>query len=152
MTNVEALKEVYTALGGSAEDFTATTNDEAIALIASVAGGGSGGGKGVLVAHYADEMNNNNFTAKTTFAEIQEAIQNDILVVALIESSVNPKWILMTEAETYGDNKVFVYEDSFKLSVGQTAGQCPMERTMIQHYEDDRVVVSTQQVTFVTAS
>jgi hypothetical protein len=43
MTNVEALKEVYVALGGNAEDFTATTNDEAIALIATVAGGGSGG-------------------------------------------------------------------------------------------------------------
>ena len=37
MTNVEALKEVYVALGGNAEDFTATTNDEAIALIATVA-------------------------------------------------------------------------------------------------------------------
>jgi len=36
MTNVEALKEVYTALGGSAEDFTATTNDEAIHLISTV--------------------------------------------------------------------------------------------------------------------
>ena len=43
MTNVEALKEVYIALGGSAEDFTATTNDQAIALIASVAGGGGSG-------------------------------------------------------------------------------------------------------------
>lgn len=37
MTNVEALKEVFIALGGNAEDFTATTNDEAIALIATVA-------------------------------------------------------------------------------------------------------------------
>jgi hypothetical protein len=36
MTNVEALKEVYIALGGSAEDFTATTNDEAIHLISTV--------------------------------------------------------------------------------------------------------------------
>lgn len=36
MTNVEALKEVYVALGGNAEDFTATTNDEAIHLISTV--------------------------------------------------------------------------------------------------------------------
>lgn len=36
MTNVEALKEVYIALGGSAEAFTATTNDEAIHLISTV--------------------------------------------------------------------------------------------------------------------
>ncbi|MBR3231340.1 MAG: hypothetical protein IKF75_01550 [Lachnospiraceae bacterium] len=36
MTNVEALKEVFIALGGSAEDFTATTNDEAIHLISTV--------------------------------------------------------------------------------------------------------------------
>lgn len=36
MTNVEALKEVYVTLGGSAEDFTATTNDEAIHLISTV--------------------------------------------------------------------------------------------------------------------
>ena len=36
MTNVEALKEVYVALGGSAEDFTATTNDETIHLISTV--------------------------------------------------------------------------------------------------------------------
>ena len=36
MTNVEALKEVYVALGGNVEDFTATTNDEAIHLISTV--------------------------------------------------------------------------------------------------------------------
>lgn len=36
MTNVEALKEVYVALGGNAEDFTAETNDEAIHLISTV--------------------------------------------------------------------------------------------------------------------
>lgn len=36
MTNVEALKKVYVALGGDADDFTATTNPEAIDLIASV--------------------------------------------------------------------------------------------------------------------
>ena len=36
MTNVEALKELYVALGGDADDFTATTNPEAIAQIATV--------------------------------------------------------------------------------------------------------------------
>lgn len=36
MTNVEALKEVFVSLGGNAEDFTATTNDEAIHLISTV--------------------------------------------------------------------------------------------------------------------
>ena len=36
MTNLEALKKVYVALGGDAEDFTATTNPEGIDLIASV--------------------------------------------------------------------------------------------------------------------
>lgn len=36
MTNVEALKEVYVALGGSADDFNAITNDQAIHLIATV--------------------------------------------------------------------------------------------------------------------
>lgn len=35
MTNVEALKEVYVALGGSEESFSATTNSEAISAIAS---------------------------------------------------------------------------------------------------------------------
>lgn len=35
-TNVEALKEVYVALGGNAADFTATTNNEAIHLISTV--------------------------------------------------------------------------------------------------------------------
>lgn len=43
MTNIEALEEVYVALGGSAEDFTAETNPEAIALIAQVASAGGGG-------------------------------------------------------------------------------------------------------------
>lgn len=38
MTNVEALKTLYVALGGSADDFTATTNADAIALIATVVG------------------------------------------------------------------------------------------------------------------
>ena len=36
MTNVEALKEVYVALGGKSADFTATTNAEAIHLISTV--------------------------------------------------------------------------------------------------------------------
>lgn len=36
MTNVEALKEVYMALGGNADSFNATTNPEAIHLIATV--------------------------------------------------------------------------------------------------------------------
>ena len=35
-TNVEALKEVYVALGGNADSFTATTNNEAIHLISTV--------------------------------------------------------------------------------------------------------------------
>lgn len=43
MTNVDALKAVYVALGGDADDFTATTNDAAIYAIAQViaATGGS---------------------------------------------------------------------------------------------------------------
>ena len=36
MTNIEALKEVYVALGGTATNFTAQTNDEAIHLISTV--------------------------------------------------------------------------------------------------------------------
>lgn len=36
MTNIEALKKVYVALGGDADDFNATTNPEAIDLVASV--------------------------------------------------------------------------------------------------------------------
>jgi hypothetical protein len=36
MKNLEALKLVYTALGGSADSFTAKTNAEAIAAIATV--------------------------------------------------------------------------------------------------------------------
>ena len=36
MLNIDALKNVYVALGGDAEDFTATTNDEAINLVAAV--------------------------------------------------------------------------------------------------------------------
>ena len=42
MLNLAALKEVYVALGGDAADFTATTNAEGIALIATVASAGSG--------------------------------------------------------------------------------------------------------------
>ena len=37
MTNVEALKNLYVALGGNANSFTAKTNDEAINLIAQIA-------------------------------------------------------------------------------------------------------------------
>ena len=36
MTNVEALKEVYVALGGNANSFNATTNAEAIHLVSTV--------------------------------------------------------------------------------------------------------------------
>ena len=37
MTNLEALKALYIALGGRAQDFTATENADAIAQIATVA-------------------------------------------------------------------------------------------------------------------
>ena len=50
MTNVEALKLVYVALGGNASDFNATTNPEAIALIATVCSGGSGSGLPAVTA------------------------------------------------------------------------------------------------------
>ena len=36
MLNIDALKNVYVALGGDGDDFTATTNDEAINLVATV--------------------------------------------------------------------------------------------------------------------
>lgn len=36
MTTVEALKDLYIALGGDADDFNATTNPEAVELVASV--------------------------------------------------------------------------------------------------------------------
>lgn len=36
MTNVEALKEIYIALGGNANSFNAQTNPEAIHLISTV--------------------------------------------------------------------------------------------------------------------
>ena len=36
MTNVEALKEIYVALGGNASSFNAQTNPEAIHLISTV--------------------------------------------------------------------------------------------------------------------
>ena len=42
MLNLAALKEVYVALGGDADNFTATTNAEGIALIATVVSAGSG--------------------------------------------------------------------------------------------------------------
>lgn len=42
MLNLAALKEVYVAFGGDADNFTATTNAEGIALIAAVASAGSG--------------------------------------------------------------------------------------------------------------
>lgn len=42
MLNLEALKEVYVALGGTATNFTATTNDEGISLIATVCTSGGG--------------------------------------------------------------------------------------------------------------
>ena len=36
MTNIEALKKVYKALGGNEDNWDATTNDRAIDLVASV--------------------------------------------------------------------------------------------------------------------
>lgn len=36
MLNIDALKKVYKALGGDEDDFIATTNDEAICLVATV--------------------------------------------------------------------------------------------------------------------
>lgn len=44
MLNLEALEEVYVALGGDSKDFTATTNAEGIHLISTVASSGGGSG------------------------------------------------------------------------------------------------------------
>lgn len=146
MTNVEALKEVFIALGGNAEDFTAETNDEAIALLANVAAGGE---KGVLVAHYTETEGN--LTAVTTFAEIEEAIENNIAVIALIESTVSPRWIPMTKAELYGSKSV-TFEVWLKSSTNPTTSEYPMMQTLIQHLENDTVVLTETEVVFAIAS
>lgn len=52
MLNLEALEEVYVALGGDSKDFTATTNAEGIHLISTVAS--SGGGSGLPSVTSAD--------------------------------------------------------------------------------------------------
>jgi hypothetical protein len=52
MLNLEALEEVYVALGGDSKDFTATTNAEGIHLISTVAS--SGGGSGLPEVSAAD--------------------------------------------------------------------------------------------------
>ena len=41
MTNVEALKALFIALGGDEDDFDATTNPEAISALAGVVAGGT---------------------------------------------------------------------------------------------------------------
>ena len=83
MTNVEALKEVYIALGGSAEDFTATTNDEAIALIASVAGGGGGGGSDDLFYVHFNYSDDTGYVTDKTFAEAISASVNGKIVAGI---------------------------------------------------------------------
>lgn len=70
MTNVEALKNLYVALGGSADEVAALDSNAAIInLFGNVAGGGGGG----LVVNAS--ISGSNLVLDKTFAEIESAVK-----------------------------------------------------------------------------
>lgn len=109
MTNVEALKQVYTALGGSADDFTAQTNDEAISQIAAVAGSGSGD-ESILIDVNVTGIAPN-FTATTTISkdDFLDALKNHPdKVLIRIKYNTNYTYIRDIWAyQNYGMNGIF---------------------------------------------
>ena len=71
--NVEALKNLFIALGGTEQDFNATLICDAINAIAEVAGGGSGGG-GLAVFKVVSEGGTYSLADGKTFNDIAEVI------------------------------------------------------------------------------
>ena len=106
MLNVEALKEVFIALGGKVANWTAKTNDEAISQVASVTSGAvlpkvtssnngqvltvDGGkwkakepsGGGVTVFHIWED--DGAWTTDATFAEIAQLVKEEKPIQAII--------------------------------------------------------------------
>lgn len=74
MTNIEALKNLYVALGGSAEDVANLDSNAAIInLLGNVAGGGGASGGGLVVnGNYSGDQST--CTLDKTFAEIESAL------------------------------------------------------------------------------
>lgn len=80
MTNVEALKNLYVALGGSADDVANLDSNAAIInLLGNVAGGGGGG----LVV--TSSVSDGTATLDKTFAEIESAMKAGRTVVIKAE-------------------------------------------------------------------
>ena len=74
MTNVEALKACYVAIGGSAADVAdAKTTAAVIEAISTIASGGGGGG-GAMTVNIAYDVEAQTLTLDKTFAEIKAAV------------------------------------------------------------------------------
>lgn len=84
MTNVEALKNLYVALGGSAEDVANLDSNAAIINILGNVAGGGGASAGGLVVN--SSVSNGTATLDKTFAEIESAMKAGRTVVIKTEA------------------------------------------------------------------
>lgn len=77
MTNVEALKACYVAIGGSAADVAdAKTTAAVIEAISTIASGGGGGGDGILVVNVTLDLEEDAYLPDHTRAEVLSALQS----------------------------------------------------------------------------
>ncbi len=119
MTNFDALKQIYEALGGD-EEITGT-NLDALKAIATVAGSGGGGGGGLVV--HGTEVEDK-FVLDKTWQEIYDAASSGQSVVLSTADPAGVMYLIVCRAIP-GNNYTasFVYENGMG-ELGCTTYEC----------------------------
>ena len=89
MTNFDALKAIYEALGG--EEEISGTNLDALKAIAEVAGGGGGGGGAIFCTFSGSPR-----VGDKTWGELYEAIQSGKTVYFVVTEGINVYYDIVT--------------------------------------------------------
>lgn len=118
MTNVEAIKNLYLALGGSAEDLNGIDNNAAVInLLAGVAGGSTGS----LIVNA--EVSGNTTTLDKTYKQIRDAmLAGKNVVVVSTDSTSETYTTIAAMVETPGDSTFTVQSGSLVFSADSEDG------------------------------
>ena len=118
MTNLEALKNLYLALGGSAEDLKGIDSNAAVInLLAGVAGGSTGS----LIVNA--KASGNTTTLDKTYKQIRDAVRaGKNVVVVSIDSASETYTTIASMVETPGDSTFTVQSGVLMFSTDSEDG------------------------------